>query len=359
MAKIEKLTADQAQELIEFRRSMWQLGTSCAPADRKIAEAAIIEAYACIGRPPPRFFWMPSPMTCALALYVLGKFADDTQKAPAGLRAGLRDGLWAGLGAGLRDGLRDGLWDGLRDGLRDAKIDPSIGSTYWWGQMDAYWTSFYRFGSMIGCPQKDDLLRRLDIMERIAASCGFWYPRDGICVVSDRFASVAWDEARNSSGMPTRLHREDGPAVSFRDGWGVCYWHGYRIPPSHEWIVRDRSRITPDTIDAEPNAELRRIMVEAMPGGFGAYIAARGAKLVSEDISHGRPRKLYQAKVGGEVIDILHVINGSLEPDGTRREFHLGAARDRGTRARPKTPHEAVANSYGIAPKVYGEACRT
>jgi hypothetical protein len=53
------------------------------------------------------------------------------------------------------------------------------------------------------------------------------------------------------------------------------------------------------------------------------------------------------------------VINGTVEPDGTRRKFHLGAARRRGSVAPPDTPHDAIANSYGIAPEHYREAVRT
>ncbi len=349
MTKIEKLTEAQERELVEFRLKMWAQGTSTAPCDRLVAEKAITEAYAEIGRPAPKFFWMPSPMTSALALYVLGKFADEM---PPRQGDGLGDGLRDGLGDGLGDGLRAGLGDGLRDG----KIDPSIGQTWWWGQMDSYWLAYYRFGTDLGVKQKPDLLRRLDIMERIAGSCGFWYPRDGICIVSDRFAATHWDEARNAVGMPTRLHCEDKPAISFRDGWGVYYWHGYRIPVSHEWIITEKSRLTPDTIDAEPNAELRRIMLEIEVDGktgFERYIEARGAKVISEDVSHGRPRRLLEVNIKGDRRRVLDVLNGSLEPDGSRRRFFIGAMPG------ANTPHDAVAMSYGINPSVYSEGVRT
>lgn len=275
---ITELTRNQERELIEFRERMWRQGTACAPADRFTAQAAIIEAYAVVKRPPPKFFWMPSPMTCALALYV-------------------------------------------------------------------------RFGSMIGCPQRTDLLQRLDIMERIAASCGFWYPRDGICIISDRFAGTSWDGSRNRQGMPFRLHKNDGPAISFRDGWGVYYWHGLRIPPSHEWIIAEKRRLSFETIAKEPNAELRRVMFEIALES-DPEIVTRDAKLVSEDEAHGQPRRLLEAIVGGQPVRILEVVNGSVEPDGRRRKFHLGAMAG-------NTPHECVAASYGRNPERYREADRT
>jgi hypothetical protein len=221
--------------------------------------------------------------------------------------------------------------------------------------MDTFWLAFYRFGSMIGCPQRESLLERLDIMERIAASCGFWYPRDGICIVSDRFAGTHWNNARNAAGMPTRLHHDTEMAVSFRDGWGLYYWHGFRIPPAHEWLFTDRAKLNADKIDKEPNAELRRIMLEIF--GFERYLGERDAKVIGTDELHGFPRKLYEVTVGGEPIRIVEVINGSLEPDGTRRRFHLGAARN--GRSIPNTPAEAIANSYGIAHGHYREAVRS
>jgi hypothetical protein len=228
----------------------------------------------------------------------------------------------------------------------------------WWaGQMDTFWLAYYRFGSMIGCPQKKNLLERLDIMERIAASCGFWFPRNGICVVSDRFASTHWDNTRNAAGLPTRLHHDTDMAVSFRDGWGIYYWHGLRIPPSHEWLFTNRAKLNADAIDKEPNAELRRVMLEIY--GFERYLNERDARLIASDELHGVPRRLHEVIVAGEPIRVIEVVNGSFEPDGSRRKFSLGAARRRGSQDQPNTPHEAVANSYGINPSHYVEAVRT
>ncbi len=56
---------------------------------------------------------------------------------------------------------------------------------------------------------------------------------------------------------------------------------------------------------------------------------------------------------------VVEVVNGSEEPDGGRRKFHLGAARDPRTRHPPDTVNDAIANSYGIAPSCYREAVRT
>jgi len=424
--RIKSLTEEQERALVEFRQRMWRQATSCEPVDRAVATKAIANAYAAVGRAPPTMLWMPSPATCVLALYALGKLSENPQWPDAArmsvglgieidydlsllsldlwcehryrlarkLAANLKRELAASLeqelmSVALRTGVESGLADWpdrlkctlkdrleaeLRDGL-GVELKVGLVNTlkgelsadvaqdlyylsvdgYFLGQMDTRWLAYYRFGSIVGRVQ-ESLLNRLGILERIAASCGYWFPRDGVCIVSDRFASVHWNNARSSVGFPTHLHHGTKQAVSFRDGWGLYYWHGLRIPPSHEWLFTNRAKLSVAKIEKEPNAELRRVMLEIY--GFERYLAEREARVIASDELHGQPRKLYEVNVGGEPVRIVEVVNGSLEPDGTRRKFHLGAARD-SNRQPPNTPHESIANSYGIAPEHYREAVRT
>jgi len=140
-------------------------------------------------------------------------------------------------------------------------------------------------------------------------------------------------------------------AVRFRDGWGVHAWHGLRVPPR---LIEARE-FDPNAIEAEDNAEFRRVLLEREYGGrsgFELYAEQRNAKLISEDVSHGFPRRLLEVTVRGQRLRVIEVTNGSLEPDGTRRRFHLGAMPG-------ETPHDVIAASYGIAPKHYREAVRS
>jgi hypothetical protein len=186
--------------------------------------------------------------------------------------------------------------------------------------------------------------------EVMSSRCGAFSTYKDFAFVSDRPRVLRRDQAG-------RLHADDGPAIAWRDGWQLFYWHGLQIPRGHEWIISDRDLITPAKIDAEPNAELRRIMLEVY--GFERYLSERSAIVLSEDTLHGFPRRLIDMRVGGESILLVEVHNGSLEPDGSRRKFHLGAARDPRTRRPPATPAEAIAASYGIAPDRYREAVRS
>jgi hypothetical protein len=210
------------------------------------------------------------------------------------------------------------------------------------GNMWAYYTAFISFFRHIAKLKLD--YSKWQHYEAAAIHGGFRYMHPRFCIVSDFPERIMVDEAN-------RPHCADGPSHRWRDGWELYYWHGLAIPETHTWIIIDKARITPDLIDAEPNAELRRVMLEI--SGFEAYARARKAKVLAEDVSHGQPRRLLSMKVAGEEIRVLDVHNGSLEPDGTRRRFHLGAL------SGAKTPHEAVAMSYGRNPNSYGEACRT
>ena len=147
--------------------------------------------------------------------------------------------------------------------------------------------------------------------------------------------------------MNGALHCENGPSVHW-PGESYWFWHGYQVP---DWVIEEKEKITHQAIATERNAELRRVMLEIY--GFGRWMSEAGATLVSEDISHGRPRKLYEATLAGKPIRIIHVVNGSLEDDGSRREFFLGAPND------ARTPHEVIAASYGFNPSIYYEFART
>ncbi len=161
------------------------------------------------------------------------------------------------------------------------------------------------------------------------------------CIVSDRPKTLKID-AQN------RPHCADGPSHEWRDGWNLYHWHGLKIPAE---LIENRHEMTAQHIAAISNAEHRRAAIEIYAATHGAdrFVKDLGAKLISQDVSHGRPRRLYQV---GDA-RFIHVINGSLEPDGSRREFLLGAEPS------AKTPKAAIAASYGRPASKYREGVRT
>jgi hypothetical protein len=137
---------------------------------------------------------------------------------------------------------------------------------------------------------------------------------------------VRWDE----TVKPTRLHCSDGPALKYRDGWAVYSLHGIQVKSEdiEEPIPVERIR-------DEKNVEVRRVLLEKY--GTAKYIRDVGAKLVNED----RYGKLYHAAMADdEPLAMVHVLNSTPEPDGSRREYWIRCDPTR------KTAHDAVASTF-------------
>jgi hypothetical protein len=235
------------------------------------------------------------------------------------LRDQLRDQLEAQLGDQLHE------WDGL----------------WFSGGWDAFWLAFYEFGRRSGVRYAQRTQERFVAYQRYSRECGVAFLYAGAAFVSDRPERMSFDAAR-------RLHAIDGPALRYRDGYSLYAWKGQRIPA--EYIEQRATRSAADVLN-EQNAEMRRILMEIYVDVHGprAMLAAMDAKLIAEDTEHGRPRRLYDIR-GHRY---LAVVNGSLEPDGSRREFLLGAHPE------AATPHEAVAASYARPAGRFREAVRT
>lgn len=75
------------------------------------------------------------------------------------------------------------------------------------------------------------------------------------------------------------LHGEDAPALSFKDGFDVYAVEGHVVP---DWVITHPKTIKLDLINAERNAEVRRIMIDQY--GRGRYLAETGAGVVDMDM---------------------------------------------------------------------------
>jgi hypothetical protein len=72
----------------------------------------------------------------------------------------------------------------------------------------------------------------LHAASEVAQSAGLWRPYSHAVVVSDRPSEIHLDDRF----LP---HREDGPAIVFRDGWSVYAWNGKAVP--ERWIMETSS----------------------------------------------------------------------------------------------------------------------
>jgi hypothetical protein len=146
-----------------------------------------------------------------------------------------------------------------------------------------------------------------------------------------------------------RLHREDGPAIGFADGYGQHVLHGTPVPA---WVVTGP---TVEAIHREPNIEVRRTAIERI--GWDAYLDQARLSPVAARADPGNPGarlRLYDlpAAAGARPARNLLAVNGSPEPDGRHRQYGLTVPAD------IDDPVAAAAWTYGLTAAQYAELAR-
>lgn len=332
-----------------FAVADWQaVAFATGPADRERAEAGVAAAYRAAGlEPPERYVWVPSPARGALTAVGLDGEAGasvlnevrtrpwEAERAAVCSEQGPEQWprVWAETGGLLWDQVhalvarvRGAVGDLAAEGeetpeqaeeaaaaLRAATLDAVL------GQHDAPWLALF------------DSLGRLDGslagLAEVARSAGWWWPYERVAVLSERPTELYRDE-------PGRLHRGDGPALAYPDGFALHAWRGMPIPPD---FVASLTGLTADRITSEENAELRRVMLEIF--GYDRYLAETGARPVHRD----ETGVLWSIDLpGDEPVVLVEVVNATPEPDGTYRTYFLRVPP--GTR----TARAGVAWTFGV-----------
>jgi hypothetical protein len=111
-----------------------------------------------------------------------------------------------------------------------------------------------------------------------------------------------------------RLHRDDGPAIVWPDGWGVWSWHGTRVP---QRVIERPETLTAHEVNTEENAEVRRAMLERM--GMERFVREAGAIIVNTD-EWGTLYSIPPAN-DDEPLMVVKVTNSTPEPDGTFKDY--------------------------------------
>jgi hypothetical protein len=157
------------------------------------------------------------------------------------------------------------------------------------------------------------------------------------CMISDRPCRLLVDAAH-------RPHAEDGPFCAWRDGTALWAWHGVRVPPR---VILQPQTITLAEIEAERNAEVRRVLIERR--GWDWWLAETRARLVGED----RFGRLYETALDGARFGVVLVANSTPEADGRRRTYALRVP------SGYTSAHAAVAATFGCTPETYQPAIET
>ncbi|MEV0589834.1 DUF6745 domain-containing protein [Nonomuraea cavernae] len=346
------------REAAEIREEWLGRALSTLPADRPAAEAAISELYLLIGLAPPRFHWVSSPVM-ALATMPPGvrpRPAETIERVsewpvPAKLAFLMRklcheldvQVKWVQqpldqlIREQVRHSLSRSIDSSLTMPLRAAHNAPHQRGT-WYGVQCASWIAHYdalrRAAGVVFTPEQT---RRLDLWAAVTGICGWWWPREDVCVISERPVALR-TEVWGDDGE-VRPYCADGPAVRYSDGWDVHVWHGTRVPA---WVITDPSV---ERIAREANVEVRRCAIERI--GWEAYIDGAGLRLVATAPDPGNPgSELWLFDMRAET-RVLLTVNGSVERDGHRRKYGLtvpGFLDD---------PVEAAGWTYGLSAAQY------
>ncbi len=213
------------------------------------------------------------------------------------------------------------------------------------GQWESAWSAYATFLA----PATDHVAKGLRGRVQAfvdAQSAGWWWPHTDFVLVCERPSAIHTEDLGDGR---RRLHRADGPAVVWPDGWSLHFWHGTRVPA---WVVQAPSVAA---IHAESNVEVRRCAIEVL--GWDSYLASAGLRLVDTAADPGNPGcmlRLYDvpAEVWGEPARVLLATNGSPERDGSRRRYGLPVPAD------VDTAVHAAAWTYGLTHDQYTRLVR-
>ncbi len=166
------------------------------------------------------------------------------------------------------------------------------------------------------------------------------------CMVSDR-PTVLLVDAEN------RPHCADGPFCRWSDGTSLYAIHGTYVP---QFVVEHPESITVSDIEAEQNAEVRRVMIERY--GLSRYVRDAKFDVLDADTDPlGLPRRL----LSKERLTIVELTNSTEDGDGTRRVYHIPVHPELrpmlqdGSLGEPQknTALNAVASTYGLRGEQY------
>ncbi len=179
-----------------------------------------------------------------------------------------------------------------------------------------------------------------NIFTDVFRHCGWWWPFEDICVLSERPSLILRDE------FGIRPHCETGPAIVFRDNWKIFARRGSVVSRRVMHFKRDP---TLRRIELEGNVETRRHMIEIY--GYEAYVRDTKAKVIAKD-DFGSLLRIEQG-FRVEPLVLLRVKNSTPEPDGTIKYYYLRVPPDM------TTPHQAVAWTFNLDVDTYSPDAET
>lgn len=136
---------------------------------------------------------------------------------------------------------------------------------------------------------------------------GWWWPQPRFVIVSDRPRELHLDGGR--------LHRADGPALRWADGFELYFLSGVHVDRD---VILHPDRISVTDICAEPDIERRRIMIDRL--GADLFVDRTGAEERHSD-GRGVLWRIPRSPGSGRALQFLQVIRPT--PDRSPGSYWL------------------------------------
>jgi hypothetical protein len=366
LIEVARLTDAQRAELDGYGQRWAQIRLATPPGDRAAAEAGVAKAYAAASLLPPReIVWASGPREMANSWVRLRQTAGENVKSLVGdmvcRKAEAAGDRAVGLGVRLalageprltrvpsfcssideavhrscervRPPLRRRLADFLT--LPNRRTRLSFASSSFSFQSAALLGALQYLHDVAGLHRQTAGLAGL---WEIAPHASWMIPHERICWLAERPQLIRQD-AR------ARLHSAKGPALRYGDGWSAYAWKGVLVPA---WIIERPELLSVRMISSAHDPQIRRCMIEVLTPE--RFIAEGGAYRVSQD----ETGTLWRQRWRWEAWAAVEVVNGSPEPNGTRKHYFLQVP------ANMRTAREAVAWTYGLPEQRYRPSART
>ncbi|SDS48259.1 DUF6745 domain-containing protein [Actinoplanes derwentensis] len=380
-----RLTHDQEAMAAAIEDQWLATGVATGPAERETAEAGVRFSYAQAGlAPPDRVYWFGSPRAGAAAAALMSGALTPGPGVPAWfieVHDELRRQGWTpqdDVGRSVRRQVRTEPWAAARRAALEtlgpdgwAQLSAAAGRRSWglvmdliagrvrvrlgedlaadlgpaarttlldaiYGQHDGTWLSTFEAAGEVD--PAAGLTTRLGGLAAVARQAGWWWAHERAAVLTERPTLLARDNVG-------RMHRGEGAAMEFPDGYGLWAWRGMPIPSD---LAAELPALTVERIRREENAEVRRVMLEHF--GYERYLREAGARKQGTD----ETGTLWWLDLpGDEPLVMVEVVNSTPEPDGTSRVYWLRVP------PRTRSARAGVAWTFGLTEEEYQPLLQT
>lgn len=271
---IDKLTKEQEDAIPKVRDEWIQHGLSTEPANRKLVEEGVSEAYTAAGlKPPTRIEWVDGPEQAVDMIKKEMKVINSSKE----------------------------------------EISQALYSIFY-GQHDAGWLSYYAYFREHLPEVKGP--ERLDGLIKIAKNGGWVWMLADLAVCCERPAELHLFTPPDGGAMV--LHKVDGPAFKWRSGKSLYFIRGISV--KEELFTKPLSAAI---INKEENSEVKRVLIENY--GNAKYIKEMDAKVLDQT----ERGTIFRAEVpGDEALTMVRYINRTPEHGMTECNYCQASSKE-------------------------------